>query len=72
MSRRYNSFDEVEKDIKILDLRRQIAMEQVKGDFVSIKEHFQPPEILSYFGSGVFKKVLFSWLLGFVLRRLRR
>ena len=72
MGRRDNSFEEVDKDIKILDLRRQIAKERVKGDFASIKEQFQPPEVLTLLTSGVLKKFLFTWLFGFILRRLRR
>lgn len=72
MGRRYSSFEEVDRDIKIMGLRREIAKEQVKGDLASIKEQFQPPEILSFLGSGTLKKVLISWLFGYLLRRLRR
>ena len=72
MGRRYNSFEEVEKDIKILDLRRQIASERIKGDVNSIKEQFQPPEIFSFLNSGFLKKFLISWLFGFLLKRLKR
>lgn len=72
MGQRYSSFEEVDKDIRILDLRRQIAKERVKGDLTSIKEQFQPPEIVSFLGSGVLKKLLFSWLFGYILRRLRK
>jgi hypothetical protein len=72
MKKTYASFEEVNKDLQILDLRRQIAREQVKGNISSIKEGFQPPEILSVLGSGMFKKFLISTLIGFVLRRFRR
>ncbi|MGA9239434.1 DUF6327 family protein [Robiginitalea sp.] len=72
MRKTYLNFDEVDKDLKILDLRRQIAQEQVKGNISSIKEELQPPEILSILGSGMLKKFVISTLIGFVLRRFRR
>ena len=72
MRKTYASFEEVNKDLQILDLRRQIAREQVKGNISSIKEGLQPPEILSVLGSGMLKKFLISTLIGFVLRRFRR
>jgi len=72
MRKTYDSFEEVNKDLKILDLRRQIAREQVKGNISSIKEILQPPEILSVLGSGMLKKFLISTLIGFLLRRFRR
>ena len=72
MKKTYESFEEVNKDLKILDLRRQIALEQVKGDVASIKEALQPPEILSVLSSGVLKKFIISTLIGFVLRRFRK
>lgn len=72
MKKTYDSFEEVNKDLKILDLRRRIAMEQVKGNVASIKEALQPPEILSVLSSGVLKKFIISTLIGFVLRRFRK
>ncbi|WP_340201858.1 DUF6327 family protein [Ascidiimonas sp. W6] len=35
--RKYNSFEEIERDLKKLDLERQIAKEQM----ISLKYHFQ-------------------------------
>ncbi|MGB5188435.1 DUF6327 family protein [Robiginitalea sp.] len=72
MKKTYASFEEVDKDLKILNLRRQIANEQVKGNVSSIKEALQPPEILSVLGSGMFKKLIISSLFGYVLRRIRK
>jgi hypothetical protein len=68
----YTSFEEVDKDLKILDLRRQIAKEQVKGNLSRIKQQLQPPEILSFLGSGVLKKLIISSVFGYIVRRLRR
>lgn len=72
MAKTYASFKEVDKDLKILDLRRQIAKEQVKGGISNIKEQFEPPQIVSFLGSGMLKKLIISSVFGYVLRRLRR
>ena len=68
----YTSFEEVDKDLKVLNLRRKIAQEEIKGDLLDIKSHFEPPEILSFLRDGVLKKLLLSWLVGFILRKIRR
>ena len=68
----YTSFEEVDKDLKVLNLRRKIAQEEIKGDLLDIKSHFEPPEILSFLRDGILKKLLLSWLVGFVLRKIRR
>ncbi len=68
----YTSFEEVDKDLKVLNLRRKIAQEEIKGDLLDIKSHFEPPEILSFLRDGILKKLLLSWLVGFILRKFRR
>ena len=68
----YTSFEEVDKDLKVLNLRRKIAQEEIKGDLLDIKSHFEPPEILSFLRDGILKKLLLSWLVGFILRKIRR
>jgi hypothetical protein len=72
MRKTYHNFDEVDKDLRILNLRRQIAQEQVKGKISSIKAGLEPPEILSVLSSGMLKKFVISTLIGYVLRRFRR
>jgi hypothetical protein len=71
-NRIYTSFEEVDEDLKVLSLRRQIAQEEIKGDLIDIKKRFEPPEVLSYLRDGVVKKLLFSWLVGFVIRKFRK
>ena len=71
-NRIYTSFEEVDKDLEVLSLRRQIAQEEMKGDLIDIKKRFEPPEILSVLRDGVLKKLLFSWLIGFVIRKFRK
>lgn len=68
----YTSFEEVDKDLRILQLKREIAREQVKGEVVGVKRFFEPPELFSFLGEGIVKKMLLSWLVAFVLRRFRK
>ncbi|MEJ2583578.1 MAG: DUF6327 family protein [Robiginitalea sp.] len=68
----YTSFEEVDKDLKVLKLRRQIAHEEIKGDLADIKSRFEPPELLSSLRDGFLKKLLFSWLVGFIIRKIRK
>ncbi|TNF72626.1 MAG: hypothetical protein EP302_04935 [Bacteroidetes bacterium] len=71
-NRIYTSFEEVDKDLKVLNLRRQIAQEEIKGDLADIKSRFEPPELLSFIRDGILKKLLLSWLVGFILRKIRK
>lgn len=71
-NRIYTSFEEVDRDLKVLNLRRQIAREEIKGDLIDIKQRFEPPEVLSFLRDGVLKKLLFSWLVGFIIRKIRK
>ena len=71
-NRHYTSFEEVDKDLKILHLRRQIAEEEFKGNLGEFKRRFEPASLFSSLGEGVIKKFLISWVLGFVLRKIRR
>lgn len=71
-NRIYTSFEEVDRDLKVLQLRRQIAQEEIKGDLADIKKHFEPPEILTFLRDGILKKLLLSWLIGFILRKIRK
>ena len=72
MSRIFNSFEEVDKDLKILNLKREIAIERMKGDVEDVKDRFRPPEVLSLLNSGTLRKVLISWAFGYLLKRLRK
>ena len=71
-NRIYTSFEEVDKDLQVLNLRRQIAREEIKGDFIDLKSRFEPPELLSFLRDGVLKKLFFSWLFGYIIRKFRK
>jgi hypothetical protein len=49
----YNNFKEIEKDLKILSLEKQIALEELKNVKQDFQESLKPLNILS----GVFKFV---------------
>ena len=68
----YSSFEEVDKDLRILQLKRQIAREEIKGDFGDIKKKFDPPELVTSFKEGFLRKFFLSWLINFILRKMRK
>lgn len=43
----YNSFDEIETDLEILDLERKIAFEKMKIDLGDVKNSLSPVTIAS-------------------------
>jgi len=71
-NREYSSFEEVDKDLRILQLRREIAQEEIKGNLGDLKQRFEPASFFTAFGEGVLKRLVISWVLGFLLRKFRR
>ena len=71
-NRIYTSFEEVDKDLHILNLRREIAREEIKGEFIDIKSRFEPPEMFSFLRDGILKKLFFSWLVSFIFRKFKK
>ncbi len=63
----YRSFDEIQRDLTILRLQREIAKESLKLNFVRVKKQFSPVQA---FGntSGILK----SLALTFAVKTLRR
>ncbi|MEJ2161893.1 MAG: DUF6327 family protein [Robiginitalea sp.] len=68
----YTSFEEVDRDLRILQLRRQIAQEEIKGNLGDFRKRFEPSSIFTGLGEGVVKRFMISWILGFLLRKFRR
>ena len=71
-NREYSSFEEVDKDLRILQLRREIAQEEIKGNLGDLKQRFEPASLFTTLGEGVLKRLVISWVLGFLLRKFRR
>lgn len=70
-NRVYTSMEEIDKDLKILQLRRQISQEEIKGGYSRLKQRLEPPEFISALGGSVIKNALITWLVSFILKKFR-
>ncbi|MEN8789770.1 MAG: DUF6327 family protein [Flavobacteriaceae bacterium] len=68
MNRQYNSFEEIDAQLKILELRRQIDKEYVKLECSTLK-HLMIPRNLWRSLESTFQGVLISLLVGKLLKR---
>ncbi|WP_318343134.1 DUF6327 family protein [Flagellimonas baculiformis] len=68
--RKYSSFKEIDQDIKILQLQREIDKEKLKLAFQNTKEELYPVNILGGIG-GVTKKLTLSLLLSKILKKFK-
>lgn len=66
--KRYNTFKEIDTDLKILSLQREIDKENLKLTFQSTKNNFYPTNILGGF-SGIVKKIAISLVAKKLLRK---
>lgn len=70
--RQYTSFREIDRDLTILQLKRDIAAEELKADLRHLKEGLEPRELLSdLVGGDMLKKFLLSWGIGYLLKKIR-
>jgi hypothetical protein len=70
--RHYTSFKEIDRDLTILQLKREIAAEELKTDLHHLKESLQPRELFADLAGGdLLKKFLLSWGIGSLLRKIR-
>ncbi|MGB5236217.1 MAG: DUF6327 family protein [Flavobacteriaceae bacterium] len=68
MKKQYNSFEEIDAQLKILELRRQIDKEYVKLECSTIK-HLMIPRNLVRSLESTFQGVVISLLLGKLFKR---
>ena len=66
--KRYNTFNEIDNDLKILSLQREIDKENLKLTFQNTKNNFYPTNILGGF-SGIVKKIALSLVAKKLLKR---
>ncbi|MGB7395084.1 MAG: DUF6327 family protein [Pricia sp.] len=66
--KRYSSFDEIDQDLKILKLERDIDRENLKMTFRQAKSNLYPTSLLGGVG-GIVKKFLISLFAKKVLNR---
>jgi len=69
--KKYTSFKEIDNDLKILKLQRQIDMENLKMNLNQTKHSLQPTNLLGGFG-GLVKSFLISLFAKKVLKRFSR
>jgi hypothetical protein len=70
--RYYTSFKEIDRDLTILQLKRDISAEELKADLRHLKESLEPRELLTdLVGGDLLKKFLLSWGIGYLLRKIR-
>ncbi len=69
--KKYTSFKEIDNDLKILKLQRQIDMENLKMNFSQTKQSLQPSNLLGGIG-GLVKSFLISLFAKKVLKRFSK
>ncbi len=63
----YNSFEEIDNDLKILKLKREINKENLKFNFQRAKTDLYPSNLLNNF-----KGFLQQYMLAFTVKNLRK
>lgn len=69
-ARKYNSFKEIDKHLKVLKLKSKIDIESIKLNTHNIKAQVYPKAILNGIG-GYFQMAILSFLTQKVLKKIR-
>ncbi len=69
--KKYTSFKEIDNDLKILKLQREIDLENLKMNFNQTKHSLQPSSLLGGFG-GLVKSFLVSLFARKVLKKFSK
>ncbi len=70
MNKKYNSFKEIDEDLKILALQREINKEYTKHSFQELKTYFYPFNLIRSF-DGFVARVVVPFILTKVFKRKR-
>lgn len=65
----YNSFKEIDRDLKYLKLKKQIGAQTVKLNYAQTKESISPVAIVSSTLGSIAKKVLFLKVFNKIIGR---
>lgn len=65
----YNSFKEIDRDLKYLKLKKQIGAQTVKLNYAQTKESISPVTIVSSTLGSIAKKVLFLKVFNKIIGR---
>ncbi len=77
-AKKYSSFEEIDKDLKILKLKKDIAVWELKNNYQRMQNYFTPQNILQSIltnftnkkTSRTLLKVASSILLGYLTKRI--
>ncbi|SHI48511.1 DUF6327 family protein [Pseudozobellia thermophila] len=67
--KKYTSYEEIDRDLKVLRLQKEIDREHLKLSAQRIKRGFYPTELLGGVG-GVLRKFMVSVVVGKLLKKL--
>ncbi|MCJ7466576.1 MAG: DUF6327 family protein [Maribacter sp.] len=70
MAKKYNSFEEIDYDLKILRLNQDIDLENLKLNYHLARQSFYPTQLLGGF-SGIVQKIVLSFLVNKLLKKFR-
>jgi hypothetical protein len=61
MRKKYTSFEEIDRDLRILELSREIELENLKLTYSEAKESLYPKQLLGGLG-GIIQKIAITLL----------
>ncbi|MDR0801447.1 DUF6327 family protein [Fluviicola sp.] len=67
-TRKYNSFEEIDLDLKILKLEREIHVQKFQREFQSVKKNLQPTAILEEAVDGLSESSFIERIISIILR----
>lgn len=80
MRKKYNSFQEINDDLKILKLKKEIAIWTMKNNYARLQNDITPKNLAVHFLNGFinssstvginWKKAVSSILIGYLIKRI--
>ncbi|EAR16596.1 MULTISPECIES: DUF6327 family protein [Robiginitalea] len=71
MSKRYTSFEQIDKDLKIMRLKQEIAVENLKLSYTEARKSLYPTQLLGGV-TGIIQKLAISLLAKKLLQKFSR
>ena len=68
--KRYTSFDQIDADLRILKLQKEIDRENLKLKYYTVKNGLYPAQLFSGLG-GIAKNIVISTITGLSLKKRR-
>lgn len=67
--RKYTSFSEIDKDLRILKLQQEVDMESLKYTYERTKKSLYPTNLLGGFG-GIIQKIVITLIAKRILKKI--